>query len=232
MRSGTSWILLVSLVAACAGTPPGGSGAITFPATRKTAFGRSSCSPALDAHVEQGLAVTMPKQITWGDPLPICGYLRVGEELRIKYPRFDFILQRKDARLESYRGTQSQELGDPMIDKSSPAYELLKQHGDLYFTVDGQHPFRDLSPGEYDIVIGYLDQFHTEKQHLTVIAGGWRGDLSAVLLDMLCDGTVLADLSEYLGLVHTASLVDTDAAGQASLEPMLEAAWRNGFARY
>ena len=119
-----------------------------------------------------------------------------------------------------------------MIDKSSPAYELLKQHGDLYFTVDGQHPFRDLSPGEYDIVIGYLDQFHTEKQHLTVIAGGWRGDLSAVLLDMLCDGTVLADLSEYLGLVHTASLVDTDAAGQASLEPMLEAAWRNGFARY
>jgi len=232
MLRGTSLIVSLFLVAACAGTPSGGNGGMSFPATSKTTFGRSSCSPVLGENEEQGLAVTMPKQIIWGEPLPICGYLRVGAELRIKYPQFNFILERRDQRLAAYRSTQSQELGDPMIDKSSPAYELLKQHGELYFNVDGQHPFRDLSPGEYDIVISYLDQFRTEKQHLTVVAGGWRGDLSTVLLDMICDGAVLADLSEYFGLVHRASLVDTDAGGQASLDPMLEVAWRNGFAKY
>jgi hypothetical protein len=174
----------------------------------------------------------MPKEIVWGEPLPICGYLRVGEELRIKQPQFSFVLERKDQRLAEYRADDTQELGDPMMDKKSPAYGLLQKNGELYFNVDGQHPFRDLSPGEYDIVIGYLDLLQTEKKHLKVIPGGWRASMSDALVTAICDGNILADLSEYLSLMRTAALIDVDEAGQAEMARKIEAAWRKGFARY
>lgn len=198
----------------------------------KTTFGQSACSPVLDAQVAQGLVVGMPKEIVWGEPLPICGYLRVGEELRIKYPGFNFVLERKDRSLDRYRGDDSQELGDPMMDKQSPAYGLLQKNGELYFHVNGQHPFRDLSPGEYEIEISYLGQIRAEKKHLTVIAGGWRKDVSDALVASICEGTILADLSDYLSLVRQAALHDADAEGQAEMSRQQEAAWRKGFATH
>lgn len=197
----------------------------------KTSFGQSTCSPILDAQVAQGLVFNMPHEIVWGEPLPICGYLRVGEELRIKYPGFSFMLERKDRSLDRYRGDDSQELGNPTMDKQSPAYGILQKSGELYFNVNGQHPFRDLSPGEYEIEIRYLGEIRTEKKPLTVIARGWRKDVSDALVASICEGTVLADLSDYLSLVRQAALHDADEAGQAEMSRRQEAAWRKGFAK-
>jgi hypothetical protein len=173
----------------------------------------------------------MPQEITWGDPLPICGYLRVSEELRIKYPGFNFVLERQDRSLDQYRGNGSEELGDPEMDKLSPAYGLLKEHGELYFTVNGQHPYRDLSPGDYQVEIRYLGQFFTGKKPLKVIAGGWRKELSDALVTSVCEGNILADLSEYFSLVHLASLAD-DRMGQGDMDRRQDAAWRKGYVGY
>jgi hypothetical protein len=225
--------LVLSLtLAACAGPAATGNAAVTFPTTTKTTFGRTSCSPALDSHAAQGLVVAMPSQITWGEPLPICGYLRIGEELRISQPRFDFILERKDRSLDQYRGNGTQELGDPQMDKQSPAYDILQKEGELYFSVDGQHPFRDLSPGEYEIEITYLDQLRTERKPLKVIAGGWRKDLSDALVVSICEGNLLSDLSEYVSLVRMAARGDAAPGGVGQMERQQEAAWRTGFARH
>lgn len=204
----------------------------TFPAATTTTFGKTACSPALPPKIAEGFVIDMPAKITWGEPLPICGYLRVGEELRIKYPRFDLVLERKDRGLDRYRTSETQELGEPMMDRFSPAYELLKRQGELYFVANGQHRFRDLSPGEYDIELGYLGELHTEKKHLVVVAGGWRKELSDALTSAICEEKLLEDLSGYLDAMHHASLVDSGPQGTAGLERAIEAAWRAGFAKH
>jgi hypothetical protein len=171
---------------------------VEFDKVKLNTFGKIDCSPVVKESTSVGLYVQMPKKIQWGDPLPICGYLKVDHKDRntslsalIRLIRFEPIGSQK------LRGIN---LDTEFLRGDFSGQNTLSKQSEVYFNVNGLSNLVNISPGEFDISFNLLNHpFLTKPQRLTIEASGWRKDYSQLFVKALCKDHLIEDLGRYFG---------------------------------
>lgn len=210
-----------------------GVSAMKIPSVQKTSFEKILTSPNVPKDFKKGVLLNTPKEIYWGEELSLSGFLKDDLE---DYPAdstnstFGLIVEPMDN--VKFKGRyETREVGQPEIRMSGDVFKIFKKNGELYFNIDGQHPYRPLPPGVYKMILNYRD-FYSEPKLLKVKAGGWRLKFSEALVDEICKGQILKDLSTYLSMSYSLELVDIGPQGMGDYIKKMNQAWDDGFSKY
>jgi hypothetical protein len=176
----------------------------------ETTLGRLSCSPVVGSEEEKGIYFARENEVSWGEALPICGYVRVTPAIASPQPSSSFAIHvRPHGSDEFSQGSENFVLGKPRIQDDPRVFEILTTEGQLYFNTRAYNEYTVLAPGDYDISLRYFNM-ESERKHIRVIANGWRQEVATFLKREVCDGTIVETFKDYLEIQHFLSVADMD----------------------
>ena len=193
-----------------------------FASVRLGSFEKNACSPVTPSPEWEGLLVNVPAEIGWGDPVPICGLLKVRKEDAGKpgSARVNITFAKPIA--------ANTGISAVLFDAKIPA--------PAYFNFDALDATRGfgLPPGAHELSLDAMwGIYQTKPRKFTVRASGWRNSFAQSLTKSICSAHLMEDLKEYFQRLAWLEL-ETPASPE-SLQAMISGAaraWMTGFANH
>lgn len=178
------------------------------PYFEKVSYKKTSCSPENPSSKDGILLFNMPKEINWGEEIPICGLIKGLQKLPSKDNLPSFQIEIRDQKNEDFIHENANfELGEPKIGSDPAFFTLLSREGKVYFNARVKNEFTVLAPGDYFFSLAYFG-VESKRMKLKVVPSGWRLEIANFLGQKFCKGNILEDLKEFLAIENKLSVVD------------------------
>jgi len=178
-----------------------------FPDVSKTSFTKNSCSPELDQNDKTVLRVQLPESIEWGEPLPICGFLK-----STKY--MDITVRILDKNKKDIPGVDSSGIDlDPTLSSFSEAEKLFKKDGYIYFNANALSDRRRPPPGHYIVQFDAYAGMSEVSVPVHIRAEGKKYAFVQTLARLVCEQDALGNYKKYFSKVQESESCSDPAPG-------------------
>ncbi len=170
-------------------------------------FAKTPCSPLNPKSFKDNyLDFNIPKELPWGDPLPVCA-LWISEQFKGMYLNTNITIQPKSHK-EIYGISEDTALYYPSFEAKQTSAQLTKEGAPLYFNADAFNEYRRLPPGEYEVSLQAFGIPSIDSKKLTILAEGPRAEFSHKIVSRICKHGLIDDFKEYLDMQEKLSKVD------------------------
>jgi hypothetical protein len=206
---------------------------MTFKEVQLDSLIKSECSPKVTDSTNDGLYFTTPHEINWGDPLPVCGFLKVNDDNSNRNFEIRIFLHRKEP--YKHNNSFSSYLGDPQLQYNPNLIKQLKETKSIYFNFDGLKAVVPLPPGDYQVSLEAFSGLvnASDKLPLKILDNGWRKKFSDIFIHLICKEKLMDDLAPYLKL-RKKLLHETPATQQQARDSYKEMGelWMSSFSKH
>lgn len=192
-----------------------------FPDVTQNTFTKNSCSPSSDLKAESILLANLPKEIEWGQPLPVCGFIKAPQYLDVTVR----ILSKTQDLIPGVIGSSIDLV--PTLSSSKDAVKIFKQQGYLYFNANVLSQERNPPPGHYTIVLEGYDGKTKVSAEVHIQAKGKKYEFVKTLAGLICKHDVVSKYQDYFNSVSALESCSDPMPGSKQKEPSPEELKKN-----
>ncbi len=167
---------------------------------------KNNCTPIIPENEKEGIWINFPKEINWGDPLPVCGLLRFKKDYlkNEKHIRFYFTFEKPITFNSSIMGQFREDKAFSMS-PSAPA--------DITEAVFNLDALENISfifpPGRYKFMAeGLWGLYQKDGFEFHIKSTGWRKDYVERLRVHFCEKNMRQDFDRYFKRLSIAQKED------------------------